>query len=86
MKAEVVNVGADVFVSAAAISYNGPFTGSFRKNLVDYWVTIVGSKDLSISSDYQITKVLGDPLVIRDWVIDGLPSDSVSLENAIFCT
>jgi dynein heavy chain, axonemal len=38
-----------------------------------------------MSNDYQITKVLGDPLVIRDWVIDGLPSDSVSLENAIFC-
>ena len=86
MKSEVVNVGADVFVSAAAISYNGPFTGSFRKSLIDYWITIVGSKDLPMSNDYQISKVLGDPLLIRDWVIDGLPSDTVSLENAIFCT
>ena len=79
MKSEVVNVPADVFVSAAAISYNGPFTGTFRKNLIDYWVTIVGSKDLPMSNDYQISKVLGDPLLIRDWVIDGLPSDTVSL-------
>ncbi len=86
MKREVVNVPVDVFVATAAISYNGPFTGIFRKSLIDYWVTIIGAKDLPMSADFQITKILGDPLLIRDWQIDGLPSDSVSLENAIFCT
>ena len=79
MKGQVVNVPADVFISAAAISYNGPFTGTYRKNLVDYWITIVGAKDIPMSADFQIAKVLGDPLIIRDWMIDGLPSDSVSL-------
>ena len=69
----------DVFISTAAISYNGPFTGAYRKNLVDYWITVISAKDLPMSPDFQITKVLGDPLVIRDWMIDGLPSDTVSL-------
>lgn len=85
MKGEIVNVPIDVFISAAAISYNGPFVGSYRKNLLDYWVTVIGAKDLPMSSDFQISKVLGDPLIIRDWMIDGLPSDTVSLDNAIFC-
>jgi len=62
MKKEVVNVPADVFVCSAAISYNGPFTGIFRKNLIDYWITIIGAKDLPMSLDFQISKVLGDPL------------------------
>jgi dynein heavy chain len=85
MRSESVNIPIDVFISSAAISYNGPFVGSFRKNLIDYWITVINAKDLSMSSEFQISKVLGDPLVIRDWVIDGLPSDTVSLDNAIFC-
>ena len=84
MKDDIINVPTDVFVSSAAISYNGPFTGPFRKNLTDYWITLINAKDLPLSQDFQITKTLGDPLVMRDWVIEGLPSDSVSLENAIF--
>lgn len=75
----MVNIPMDVFISTAAISYNGPFTGVFRKNLLDYWITVISAKDLPMSADFQIAKVLGDPLVIRDWMIDGLPSDTVSL-------
>lgn len=44
MSSEVVNLPLDVFVSAAAISYNGPFTGTYRKNLVDYWKSVINSK------------------------------------------
>jgi dynein heavy chain len=44
MKYDIVNMPLDVFVSAAAISYNGPFTGAYRKNLIDYWTTIINAK------------------------------------------
>ena len=27
----------DVFLACSSISYNGPFTGEFRKELVDRW-------------------------------------------------
>ena len=84
MKETIKNVPTDVFLASAAISYNGPFTGPFRKNLLDYWITLVSAKDLPMSQDFQISKTLGDPLVMRDWMIDGLPSDTVSQENAIF--
>lgn len=84
MRDIVICVPTDVFLCSAAISYNGPFTGLYRKNLIDYWTTLVNAKDLPISEDFQIIKTLGDPLKIRDWIIDGLPSDSTSLQNAIF--
>ena len=84
MKDTIINVPTDVFLCSAAISYNGPFTGTFRKSLLDYWITLISAKDLPLSQDFQITKTLGDPLIMRDWMIDGLPSDTVSLENAIF--
>lgn len=50
IKSEMVNVPIDVFVSAAAISYNGPFVGSFRKSLIDYWITVIGAKDLPMTA------------------------------------
>lgn len=40
---------ADVFVSCACISYNGPFSGVFRKELVDKWVGLIKMKELPIS-------------------------------------
>lgn len=63
----MVNIPADVFISTAAISYNGPFTGLYRKNLIDYWTTVISAKEIPLSPEFQIYKILGDPLVIRDW-------------------
>ena len=31
-------------------------------------------------------RVLGDPVQIRDWNINGLPADSLSIENGIIVT
>lgn len=49
MRETVICVPTDVFLCAAAISYNGPFTGAYRKNLIDYWISIMNAKDLPIS-------------------------------------
>ncbi len=32
---------------------------------------------------FSLRKVLGDPIAIRDWVIKGLPSDAVSIDNGV---
>lgn len=39
--AEIENLVGDVFLSAAAISYNGPFTGPYRAELVSKWISKV---------------------------------------------
>lgn len=36
--AQIENLVGDVFLSAAAISYNGPFTGPYRQQLSASWV------------------------------------------------
>jgi len=36
------------------------------------------------SENYSIIKNLGDPMILREWVIQGLPSDTVSQESSIF--
>ena len=35
---EIENLIGDVFLSAAAISYNGPFTGIYRADLMTKWI------------------------------------------------
>ena len=76
----------DVFISAAMISYIGPFTGSFRDTIIKEWVE--GSKALSIpmSEQYSLFDTMGNPNQVRNWQIDGLPTDSVSTDNAIICS
>lgn len=35
---QIKNILGDVFISAASISYYGPFTGEYRDRLVDRWI------------------------------------------------
>jgi len=86
-ESEIITIVGDVFLSAASISYLGPFTGLFRQELTSKWITLLYDKNIPISSEsVNTTKTLGNPVTIRDWMMNGLPSDNVSQENAIFAT
>lgn len=86
-ESESVTIAGDVFLSVASISYCGPFTGVYRQELNSKWVTMLYEKNIPISSESVNTiKTLGNPVTIRDWMMNGLPSDNVSQENAIFAT
>ena len=38
---------------------------------------------INCSATYSLTDVLGDPVTIRQWLISGLPNDTLSIENGI---
>lgn len=61
----------------------GAFTGSFRDRAVTQWTQACQDNDVPCSSDFRMAAVLGDPVLIREWVIQGLPNDSFSIDNAI---
>lgn len=50
------------------------------------WVTFCTNLNVICSQDYQLTHVLGNPVLIRSWNIFGLPSDLFSIDNAIIVT
>jgi dynein heavy chain len=72
-----------VFISAACISYYGPFTGVFRNKLTNKWLEKCKEDKIESSETFELENVMGDPMKIMDWQIDKLPSDSVSICNAI---
>jgi len=73
----------DVFLSSACISYFGPFDSTYRNRITAGW--LAGCKDRKIpsSSTFSLIKVLGDPVMIRDWGVQGLPADQLSIDNGI---
>jgi dynein heavy chain len=40
-------------------------------------------REIPNSGAFSLQRVLGDAVAIRNWTLDGLPSDAFSVENAI---
>ncbi|KAI9356982.1 dynein heavy chain and region D6 of dynein motor-domain-containing protein [Zopfochytrium polystomum] len=77
----------DCLLAAAFLSYAGPFNSTYRSSLVNVsWIQHMKSLELPFSSEFTVEQFLGKPTEIRDWNIQGLPSDSFSSENGIMVT
>lgn len=61
----------------------GAFTGSYRERATSLWTQECQSHDIPCSSEFRMAAVLGEAVQIREWVIQGLPNDSFSIDNAI---
>lgn len=46
----------------SAISYNGPFTGTFRHELVNDWKNKIAELNIPISEGANTVSTLGDPM------------------------
>ena len=47
------------------------------------WVRHCEDLEIPVSDRFDIAEVMGDPMEIQGWNMNGLPSDSVSISNAI---
>ena len=77
------NLTGDVLISSGMIAYLGAFNSVYRDELADMWVKNCQEKKIPNSGAFSLQNVLGDPVQIRNWTIQGLPSDTFSIENAI---
>lgn len=77
------NLTGDVLIASGAVAYLGAFTKSFRTDAIESWVRECKSLKIPCSETFSLSKVLGDPIEIRSWIIDGLPSDNFSVDNGI---
>ena len=83
---QIMNLTGDVLLSAACISYYGAFTGVYRAEMITWWLETCRAKKIPSSADYSLQQTLGDAVQVRDWQINGLPTDTVSTDNAILVT
>lgn len=80
---DYANLTGDVLVSAGVIAYLGPFTAAFRQGMINEWISSCKSLSIPISDSFSLGSVLSDAVQIRRWVIEGLPNDTFSIDNAI---
>uniref|UniRef100_A0A7S2SR52 AAA+ ATPase domain-containing protein n=1 Tax=Mucochytrium quahogii TaxID=96639 RepID=A0A7S2SR52_9STRA len=76
----------DVMVSSGCISYYGAFTGPYRERLVQKWVTRCAELELPCSPECSLQFTMGNPVLLRSWQINGLPTDDVSADSALLVT
>lgn len=61
----------------------GAFTSAFREQAIFQWSRLLEAKKIPCSENFRLETTLGDAVTIRGWVIDKLPNDSFSIDNAI---
>ncbi len=51
--------------------------------MVARWIEKCTELELPVGEQFLMEEVMGDPMEIQSWNMNGLPSDSVSISNAI---
>ena len=77
------NFLGDIIVSSLFISYLSPFSGSYRKRQLNTLLELCAKYNINVTEDYSLEKIMSDAVEIRQWTMNGLPNDAVSIENAI---
>ncbi|XP_055888364.1 dynein axonemal heavy chain 1-like isoform X4 [Biomphalaria glabrata] len=77
------NVYGDVLLSAGFVAYLGPFTADYRHVMVKEWSESLHENKVPSSPNPNFLSTMGNPVMIRNWQIHGLPGDNYSIENGV---
>lgn len=83
LEESVVNVTGNILICSGSVAYLTPFTDSYRKKLFSSWMEEIAGHNIPFSPNCTPVSILGDPVQIRLWQLDGLPRDYLSTENAV---
>lgn len=86
LEKQLVNLVGNVLLGAGYISYVGTFTQTYRVTLLKSWMKHLTENNIPFSHDFSLETQLGDPVLIREWCIKGLPADNLSVANGIIAT
>jgi dynein heavy chain len=83
LDADFVNITGNILISSGVIAYLGAFYSSYREQAIQAWTASCMARKVPCSEKFMLKNVLGDAVQTRSWVIDGLPNDNFSIDNAI---
>ncbi|KNC55308.1 dynein heavy chain [Thecamonas trahens ATCC 50062] len=78
-------VAYDMLMAAGWVTYLGVFTPEYRSQLFAGWMAAAGEAGLPLSpaASLSLGNLLAEPVEVRSWVLDGLPGDEFSVQNAV---
>jgi len=77
------NLVGDILISSGIIAYLGVFEQRYRQDCVDNWIQMVKKFAIKSNEIISLKEVLGQDVKIQQWLVDKLPNDSFSIDNAI---
>lgn len=86
LQAQVVDLVGDALLSAGFLSYCGPFNQEYRGVLLELWKSQMRDQHIPFSSDVDVSVLLVDSATVSEWSLQGLPTDDLSVQNAIVVT
>ena len=84
LKEEESNLFGDIILSAGYAIYFGPYPKADRRRLLtQVWMPLLTKLEIPFTSDYEFSKIIGDPVTMMEWHAKHLPADIISEENAV---
>ncbi|CDI74192.1 hypothetical protein EPH_0001780 [Eimeria praecox] len=82
LKGKVARVTGDATLSAAFIEFGGIFRPSYRVRCLSSWQQALNKFGLQSTPTYSLQDALTSPQEVQQWLMQGLPDDELSIENA----
>ncbi|KAF7232655.1 hypothetical protein EG68_06684 [Paragonimus skrjabini miyazakii] len=86
LKEQVNRLIGDSLVGTAFLSYSGPFNQDFRNRLSTHWFRELNARQIPHTVNLDLINMLTEGPVVSEWNLEGLPSDDLSVQNAIIVT
>ncbi|CAD2215821.1 Microtubule-binding stalk of dynein motor/ATP-binding dynein motor region/Dynein heavy chain region D6 P-loop domain/Dynein heavy chain AAA lid domain/Dynein heavy chain C-terminal domain containing protein, putative [Angomonas deanei] len=72
-----------IALAAGFVAYLGPFTSTYREQMLSTWYNKCVELSLPVGNSAFDLQSVVDPVVVRSWAQQGLPTDAFSIENGI---
>lgn len=76
----------DCALACAFLSYLGPFNRAFREKMMEYIATACSRRGFALTNGMDVAKFLATESEIAVWGVEGLPSDTLSIQNGVLVT
>ena len=85
---KLVNLLGDCLIASSFQSYAGPFGSELRDRLMplEWRQSVLDSGIPCSGAEFTFHTFMADPTIIRQWILQGLPTDRFSVENGILVT
>jgi dynein heavy chain, axonemal len=77
------NLVGDILVCSGCIAYLGVFIMQYRQDCVKNWISMIKTFNIKSNEEISLNAILGNQVKIRQWLIEKLPQDQFSIDNAI---
>lgn len=83
LQEQLDNLAGDILLSSGMIAYLGVLPHELRSSCIDGWLQYLQQQNVSCSPEFNVVSCVGNQIEIQNWHIHGLPTDQLSIENAI---